>query len=105
MRCVEAEEMAYRIKPIQRRKARALGVEIKPSTNPKKKLDVFKAGKKIASIGGKGYKDYATYLEMEEKGRVPRGTAKMHQEAYKARHDNDRHVYGSNGYYADKILW
>jgi len=57
--------MAYRIKPIQRKKARALGVEIKPSTNPKKKLDVFKGGKKVASIGGKGYKDYATYLEME----------------------------------------
>ena len=105
MRCVEETAMAYRIKPIQRKKARALGVEIKPSTNPKKKLDVFKGGKKIASIGGKGYKDYATYLEMEEKGRVPRGTAKMHQEAYKARHEADRSVYGSNGYYADKILW
>jgi len=97
--------MAYRIKPIQRKKARALGVEIKPSTNPKKKLDVFKGGKKVASIGGKGYKDYATYLEMEEKGRVRPGTAKIRREAYQARHEADRHVYGSNGYYADKILW
>ena len=44
----------YRIKKLQYKKAKALGVEIKPSTKKGKKIDVFKDGKKVASIGAKG---------------------------------------------------
>ena len=34
-------------------RAKTLGVEIKPSTRKNKKLDVFKQGEKVASIGDK----------------------------------------------------
>jgi hypothetical protein len=41
-------------------KAKELGVTIKPSTQLHKKIDVYKNGRKIASIGDKRYKDYTT---------------------------------------------
>ena len=56
--------MVYKIKDYSYQQAVKLGVEIKPSTNPKKKIDVYKNSKKIVSIGAMGYNDYPTYLEM-----------------------------------------
>ena len=90
----------YRIKKLQYKTAKALGVEIKPSTKKGKKIDVFKNGKKVASIGAKGYNDYATYIE--KKGI---NYANVRKKLYKIRHQKDRMVVGSAGYYADKILW
>jgi hypothetical protein len=52
----------YRIKPYSKEQALKLGVKIKPSTNYNKKIDVFKNGIKIATIGDINYKDYPTYL-------------------------------------------
>jgi len=95
----------YKIKPIQQRKAKALGVTIKPSTNPNKKLDVFKRGQLVARIGATGYKDYATYLEEERKGKVPKGTAETRRRLYQIRHAGEQKRTGSAGYYAWKILW
>jgi len=43
--------MPYSISDYSYQQAKKLDVDIKPSTNPKKKIDVFKAGKKITSIG------------------------------------------------------
>ena len=97
--------MAYKILPYSFRKAKELGVVIKPSTNLLKKIDVFKNGKKIASIGAKGMNDYPTYLEKEKKGYYEKGYAYKRRKLYKERHEKDRHIVGSNGYYADKILW
>ena len=97
--------MAYNILPYSFRKAKELGVVIKPSTNFLKKIDVFKNGKKIASIGARGMNDYPTYLEKEKKGYFPKGYANKRRKLYKERHEKDRHIVGSNGYYADKILW
>lgn len=97
--------MAYKILPYSFRKAKELGVVIKPSTNLLKKIDVFKNGKKIASIGAKGMNDYPTYLEKEKKGYFEKGYANKRRKLYKERHEKDRHKVGSNGYYADKILW
>lgn len=97
--------MAYSILPYQRRQAKKLGVVIKPSTNPKKKIDVFKNGNKVASIGAKGYGDYAVFLGEERKGLVPSGFAETRRRAYKSRHRYNRFVRGSNGFYADRILW
>jgi hypothetical protein len=89
----------YKITAYSYKRAKELGVTIKHSSNPKKKIDVYKNNVKIASIGAIGYKDYPTYLkedkELAEKRRIN----------YKKRHDSDRHNVGSNGYYADKILW
>ena len=90
----------YRIKKLQYKRAKSLGVAIKPSTKKGKKIDVFKNGKKVASIGAKGYNDYATYIE--KKGI---NYANVRKKLYKIRHQKDRMVVGSAGYYADKILW
>jgi hypothetical protein len=89
----------YKIKTYSYNQAEKLGVEIKPSTNPKKKIDVFKNKEKVASIGAIGYKDYPTYLQEDKK------VAEMKRRNYKARHEKDRHIKNTNGYYADKILW
>jgi len=89
----------YKIKTYSYNQAEKLGVEIKPSTNPKKKIDVFKNKEKVASIGSIGFKDYPTYLQEDKK------LAEMKRRNYKARHEKDRHIKNTNGYYADKILW
>jgi hypothetical protein len=49
--------------------------------------------------------DYPTYLEKEKKGYFPKGYAKERRRLYKQRHEKDRNKTGSNGWYADKILW
>ena len=97
--------MAYRIKKYTQEQASKLGVSVKPSKNKRKKIDVFKNGKKVASVGALGMNDYPTYMELESKKRVPEGTAKKRRKLYKNRHSSDRTVKGSNGYYADKLLW
>ena len=90
----------YTITQYTKNKAKKLGVTVKRSTNKKKKLDVFKNGKKIATVGAMGYKDYPTYLKTEGKEK-----ANKRRKAYKMRHEKDRHNKGSNGYYADQLLW
>lgn len=97
--------MPYKILPYSYDKAKKLGVIIKPSTNLLKKIDVFKNGKKVASIGAIGMNDYPTYLEKEKKGYYEKGHANKRRKLYKQRHNVDRHKVGSNGWYADKILW
>jgi hypothetical protein len=90
----------YKIKDYSYEQAKKLNVEIKPSTSKNKKIDIFKNDKKIASIGFKNYFDYPTYLEKNGKE-----FAEKRRKLYKIRHKNDRNVKGSNGYYADRILW
>lgn len=97
--------MAYKITAYTKRKAKQLGVTVKPSTNKKKKIDVFKNGKKVATVGAIGYGDYPTFLEAEQKGIFKKGYASRRRKAYKSRHEKNRHKKGSNGYYADKLLW
>jgi len=89
----------YKIKQYSKDKAKQLGVQIKPSTNPKKKLDVFKEGIKVASIGDVKYKDYPTYLQENKQ------LAEERRRLYKIRHKNDLNKVNSNGYYANRILW
>ena len=90
----------YDIKPYSFKKANQLGVEIKPSNDKNKKIDVIKNDKKLFSIGNKNYKDYPTYL-------IERGKdfAEKRKKLYKMRHKKDRHIVGTRGFYADKILW
>lgn len=97
--------MPYRIKDRQRKNAQRLGVVIRPSNDPKKKLDVYRQGFFIASIGAMGYDDFATYLQQEKKGQVPPGTAEKRRELYAIRHASDRINKGTPGYYAYQILW
>lgn len=93
--------MPYRITNYTYKKAKKMGLRVKPSTNKTKKIDVFnKKGEKIASVGAYGMNDYPTYI-------LKKGPkyAKTRRRLYRMRHEKDRHVKGSNGYLADKLLW
>mgnify|MGYP003646861922 CR=1 FL=1 len=91
----------YNITNYTKQQAEKLGVTVLPSSNPKKKLDVFdKNGKLITKIGDSNYKDYGTYIK--ENGLA---YADKRRELYKIRHDKDRKVKGTAGFYADKLLW
>jgi hypothetical protein len=90
----------YNITPYTYKQANKLGVVVKPSTNKTKKIDVFKKDKKVASVGANGMMDYPSYL-------ASRGSkyAKTRRRLYKMRHEKDRNIKGTAGYYADKLLW
>jgi hypothetical protein len=93
--------MAYQIKQYSYKNAKRLGVTIKPSRVKGKKIDVFdKDGKKLASIGALGMNDYPTFIK-----KAGKAFADSRRKAYKMRHEKDRHVKGTAGYYADQILW
>lgn len=95
----------YRIKKYSYIQAKKLGVIIRPSKKPLKKIDVYNdKGIFLASIGDIFYKDYPTYLELEEKGKIIPGTADKKRKAYKARHIY-KDIKNSPAYFADKILW
>jgi hypothetical protein len=93
-------EGLYKILPYTLKQAKKLGVVVKPSKKKGKKIDVFKDGKLVASVGGAGYKDFPTFWKTEGKA-----VADKKRKLYKARHEKDRHKEGSAGYYADKLLW
>jgi|TARA_R110000744_G_C19234213_1_gene548505 hypothetical protein len=90
----------YFITNYTKTQAKKLGVVVKKSKIKGKKIDVFKNEKKIASIGAIGYMDYPSYIKTKGKK-----YAEERRKLYKQRHNKDRNVKGSNGYYADKLLW
>lgn len=92
--------MKYNIKPYTYKQAKKLGVSVKPSTNKTKKIDVFRNNKKIASVGANGMNDFPTYIQK-------RGMkyAKTRRRLYRIRHESDRHIKNSNGYWASNLLW
>jgi len=104
--------MPYKILPYSFNKAIKHNVEITRSSNPLKKIDVFKNDKKIASIGGikkdgKPYGDYPTYKKY--KGNK---IAYEKRKAYLKRHAHEpkwKVVKGKKvrtpSYYADVLLW
>lgn len=94
----------FTIDSYHKKQARKLGVNINYSSNPDKKLDVFKDGKKVASIGASGYNDYILYKKAEAKGIYPKGYAEKRRRLYKIRHRKNN-IKGTAGYYAYNILW
>jgi len=92
--------MTYKIKKYSYDQAQKLGVEIKPSTNKQKKIDVFKDGKKLASIGAIEYPDYPTWIQIEGKQ-----YAEQRRKLYKIRHQKTREKVGSTSWWSDNILW
>lgn len=91
----------YKITTYTRKQAKKLNVKVTESEKKNKKLDVFtNSGKYITSVGDNRYKDYPTYIN--EKGQK---YADERRKLYKARHEKDRKVKNSAGYYADKLLW
>ena len=90
----------YLISDYSYKKAKDLNVEIKPSKTKTKKIDVFKDGHLIASIGALGYKDYPTFIK--ENGVE---YANKKRELYRKRHKKDLNNKSGNGFWANKILW
>lgn len=90
----------YKITPYTYKEASKHGVEVKPSTKVGKKIDVFKNGKLIASVGATGYLDYPTFIQ--EKGKE---YADKRRALYKQRHYKDLSVVGSGGWWANALLW
>lgn len=90
----------YRITRYTLEKAKAIGVIVKPSKTNGKKIDVFRNGIKIASVGAIGYNDFPTYM-----AKYGRELAMQRRRAYKIRHENDRHKKWSPGWLADQLLW
>ena len=73
--------------------AKKLGVEVMPSKVKNKKLDVYKNGSKVASIGDIRQSDFLQHNDETRK------------KNYLARHAKTRVKIGSPSYYAWKILW
>jgi hypothetical protein len=74
----------YHITNYTKEKAKEIGVEVRPSKDSKKKLDVYKDGQFIHSVGAIGYSDYPTY--MKEKGKA---YADERRRLYYIRHPKD----------------
>jgi hypothetical protein len=92
--------MPYSITKYTYKQAKKISVKVKPSTNKTKKIDIFKKGKKIASVGAYGMNDYPTYIKLKGKK-----FANTRRRLYKMRHEKDRHEKWTNGWLADKLLW
>jgi len=92
--------MAYKPTKRQLINAQKLGVMIVPSSNLRKKLDVYRNGRKISEIGATGYLDYDGYIR-----RNGLDYANDRRRLYRARHWKDINRKGTAGYYANKILW
>ena len=90
--------MSYKITDYSYQKAKQLNVDIKPSTNKNKKIDVFKNNKKIASIGAIGYLDYPNFIKKNGLE-----YANQRKKLYKLRHKKD--LNSKNGKWASAILW
>lgn len=90
----------YKITNYTRDQAKKLNVSVSLSKKKDKKIDVIKNDIVIASVGALGYSDYPTYIKSH-------GIeyANKRRELYKIRHNNDRKIKNSNGYWADKLLW
>ena len=93
--------MPYKITQYTQTQAKKHGVTVKPSTVKGKKIDVFnKKGEKVASVGALGYGDFPTF-----KRQMGEQYANSRRKLYKMRHEKDRHIRGTAGWYADKLLW
>lgn len=93
--------MNYNITQYSFKQAEQLGVFLTPSSIKNYKIDVLdKNFTYITSIGSKNYSDYPTYI-------LTHGLeyANRRRALYKLRHNKDRNVLYSRGWFADKILW
>jgi hypothetical protein len=91
----------YKILPYSYRQAKKLGVEIKPSKNPKYKIDVFDpSGKFLCSGGQRGAMDYPTW-----KQRMGKTFARERRRLYHIRHRKEFENPNTRGYLIGRILW
>ena len=86
----------YQITKHTKKAAERLGVQVKPSIREGKKIDVYKDGSRIASIGSIGMSDYGTYLVTHGKE-----YANARRRLYYIRHPSNI----GNEKWAKKLLW
>jgi hypothetical protein len=86
----------YVITEYTKERARRLGLQVRPSTHKGKKIDVFKDGKYLASVGAIGYMDYPTYMKRDGPA-----VAEERRRLYHIRHTKD--TLGEN--LARSLLW
>jgi len=86
----------YEITPYTLQQAQRIGVTVQPSHDKKKKIDVFKNGKRIGSVGDISYSDYPTYVRTHGKEYADKRRELYHQ----------RHTKKTMGeYLAKTLLW
>ena len=92
--------MPYIITYYTLKRAKQMKVTVQLSQQKNKKIDVFKNGVKIATIGDSRYKDFPTYV-------IEKGIefANKRKRLYYIRHKKDIEKLNSNGFYAAKLLW
>ena len=91
--------MVYTITDYSYRKAQENNLTIKPSTKKNKKIDVYKNGKFIVSIGDVRYNDYPTYILKNGKK-----YADERKRLYYIRHNINSSKYSADNL-AKLILW
>ena len=92
--------MPYTITDYTLQRAKQMKVTVRLSQKKNKKIDVFKKGVKIATVGDSRYKDFPTYVI--ENGIEFANNKKM---LYYMRHKKNIEKINSNGFYAAKLLW
>ena len=90
----------YKITPYSFNKAKELGLKITVSTNPLKKIDIYKNNIFIGSIGDSRYQDYPNYIltyNLEY--------ANKRRNLYINRHKKNADVKYSKQWLALNLLW
>lgn len=91
----------YSISDYSYKQAKKIGVLIAPSQKRNYKIDVYDKDKNyLTSIGDKRYSDYPTYIKL-----YGLEYANKRRQLYKNRHEKDRQIEGSRGFFSDKLLW
>ena len=90
----------YKITPYSFFQAKKLNVNIKPSLKTGKKIDVYKNGRYITSIGDIKYLDYPTYIK-----KYGLRYAMNRRKLYKLRNYKTGSVKNTPAYYSYNILW
>jgi hypothetical protein len=97
----------YTITEYTKRRAKKLGLIVKPSKNAQKKIDVYDDnGNYIASIGSSNNLDYPTYKILEKKGEFPKGYADVRRKLFRLRNKGWKSLpKTSPGYLSYNLLW
>ena len=90
----------YKITEYSFEKAKKLNLVIKVSTNPSKKIDVYKDNKFIGSIGSSAHMDYSHYINVY--GII---YATERKRLYHARHTINSNVKYSKQWLSLNLLW
>jgi hypothetical protein len=93
--------MTYNILPYTYKQAKRLGVQIKPSDNPKYKIEIYdKNGEFLYYGGSPSYSDYPSYIQSHGKE-----YADNRRRLYQIRHKKEIEKVGSRGWLIANLLW